>query len=213
MECRLWRLGALAVAVLLWCGESALGDEMREVTIGSTIKLQQDRLKIKLHSHEVAYGSGSGQQSVTGFSGGDDANDYWVVKCAKNVQCHQGMRITNGGTVRLQHMHTRKWLHSHLHSSPLSNNYEVSGFGGDEQTDTGDLWRIEIEGKTSSDAWLRDQKVRLQHVDTNSYLHSHDKKYNRPIAGQYEVCALSRKSPDNIWVATEGVYFPVQESK
>ena len=35
--------------------------------------------------------------------------------------------------------------------------------------------------------WLRDQKVRLKHVDTNGYLHSHDMKYPRPIAGQHEV--------------------------
>lgn len=42
------------------------------------IKLQHERYKLKLHSHEVTYGTGSGQQSVTGFIGDGDANDYWV---------------------------------------------------------------------------------------------------------------------------------------
>lgn len=49
-----------------------------QVTYGSVIKLQHDRTKYRLHSHEVPYGSGSGQQSVTGFPGVEDANSYWV---------------------------------------------------------------------------------------------------------------------------------------
>ena len=42
------------------------------------LKLQHERSKFRLHSHEVPYGSGSGQQSVTGFPGVEDANSYWV---------------------------------------------------------------------------------------------------------------------------------------
>lgn len=68
--------------------------------------------------------------------------------------------------------------------------------------------RLEIEGMGS--VWLRDQKVRLRHVDTNAYLHSHDKKYSRIVTGQQEVCGVTKKSADNIWSAAEGVYFPVK---
>jgi dolichyl-phosphate-mannose--protein O-mannosyl transferase len=39
-----------------------------------------ERTKYRLHSHDVPYGSGSGQQSVTGFPNVDDANSYWVCK-------------------------------------------------------------------------------------------------------------------------------------
>lgn len=42
---------------------------------------------------------------------------------------------------------------------------------------------IEGSGKT----WRQDQRVRLQHVDTGIYLHSHDKKYTRIAGGQQEV--------------------------
>ncbi len=38
-----------------------------QVTFGSLIKLVHEGSKAKLHSHEIAYGSGSGQQSVTGM--------------------------------------------------------------------------------------------------------------------------------------------------
>lgn len=42
-----------------------------------------------------------------------------------------------------------------------------------------------IEG--SEKTWRQDQRVRLQHVDTGIYLHSHDKKYTRIAGGQQEV--------------------------
>lgn len=42
---------------------------------------------------------------------------------------------------------------------------------------------IEGAGKT----WKQEQRIRLQHVDTSGYLHSHDKKYQRIAGGQQEV--------------------------
>lgn len=42
---------------------------------------------------------------------------------------------------------------------------------------------IEGSGKT----WKQEQRVRLQHIDTGGYLHSHDKKYSRIAGGQQEV--------------------------
>lgn len=47
------------------------------------------------------------------------------------------------------------------------------------------LFSLEIEG--SGKTWRKDQRVRLLHVDTGGYLHSHDKKYNRIAGGQQEV--------------------------
>lgn len=44
------------------------GQEM--VTCGSMIKLRHVPTGFRLHSHQVAYGSGSGQQSVTGVASG-----------------------------------------------------------------------------------------------------------------------------------------------
>uniref|UniRef100_A0A7C8YFK4 MIR domain-containing protein n=1 Tax=Opuntia streptacantha TaxID=393608 RepID=A0A7C8YFK4_OPUST len=182
-----------------------------EVTYGSVIKLMHERTKFRLHSHEVPYGSGSGQQSVTGFPTGDDSNSYWTVKPVPGSKAKQGDTIKSGTDIRLQHMKTHKWLHSHLHASPISGNLEVSCFGGDAQSDTGDHWKLEIEGKGTT--WRQDQKVRLQHVDTGGYLHSHDKKYQRIAGGQQEVCGVKEKGRDNIWLAAEGVYLPSSDGK
>nr|CAB3482662.1 unnamed protein product [Digitaria exilis] len=53
-------------------------DTVVEITYGSVIKLMHERTKFRLHSHDVPYGSGSGQQSVTSFPNVDDANSYWL---------------------------------------------------------------------------------------------------------------------------------------
>lgn len=112
-----------------------------------------ERTRFRLHSHEVPYGSGSGQQSVTAFPSVDDSNSYWVcwwlillfwifywkikgqrfkhgslqiVRPLLGSSSKQGDSISAGTIIRLQHMRTRKWLHSHLHASPISGNLEVS---------------------------------------------------------------------------------------
>ncbi|XP_019197342.1 PREDICTED: stromal cell-derived factor 2-like protein [Ipomoea nil] len=192
-------------------GSASAASEGVQITYGSTIKLMHEKTKVRLHSHDVPYGSGSGQQSVTGYPTVDDANSYWIVKPAPDSSAKQGDAIKTGSIIRLQHMKTRKWLHSHLHASPITGNLEVSCFGDDNESDTGDVWRLEIEGNGKT--WRQDQRVRLLHADTGGYLHSHNKKYTRIAGGQQEVCGIKEKRTDNIWLAVEGVYLTVSESK
>ncbi|KAL6646537.1 hypothetical protein ACP70R_018145 [Stipagrostis hirtigluma subsp. patula] len=211
---------SFALALLLYLGldlpeaapaasYAARPESVVEITYGSVIKLMHERTKFRLHSHDVPYGSGSGQQSVTSFPNVDDANSYWIVRPQPDSSAKQGDPIAHGTIVRLQHMRTRKWLHSHLHASPITGNLEVSCFGGDSESDTGDYWRLEIEG--SGKTWRQDQRIRLRHVDTGGYLHSHDRKYTRIAGGQQEVCGVGDKRPDNVWLAAEGVYLPVSQ--
>lgn len=177
------------------------------VTYGSVIKLQHERTKARLHSHDVPYGSGSGQQSVTAFPGVEDANSYWRVEIVDDDH-EQGDVIPNGAVIRLQHTGTRKWLHSgEPHRSPLSGNLEVSA-RDDEENESGDLWKLEIQG--AEPEWILDQKVRLRHVDTDSYLHSHKMMFNQ--LNQQEVCGVAKKKADNLWSAAEGIYFRPRDS-
>lgn len=88
------------------------------MTCGSTIKLTSKANGYKLHSHGVTYGivspkkkkkrkktprlhyacglfisklgSGSGQQSVTGFPNADDSNSFWIVEAASGKLCKRG---------------------------------------------------------------------------------------------------------------------------
>lgn len=54
-------------------------DEDYPVTCGTLLKLQNKNSEIRLHSHDIKYGSGSGQQSVTGMSETGDVNSHWQI--------------------------------------------------------------------------------------------------------------------------------------
>ncbi|KAF0687736.1 Aste57867_20541 [Aphanomyces stellatus] len=198
------------------------------VTCGSTIKLVHEESRFRLHSHEVSYGTGSGQQSVTATGSRDDFNSYWLVKEGDGAApCVLGAKITCGSIVRLEHINTRRNLHSHNFASPLSNGRfaEVSGFGVAGDGDGGDSWVVECDNAqqcqahdkdcqtTGVPSWGRDELVRLRHVATGKYLHTdHGARFDNsncprcPIIGQQEVNAVPTKDDKTLWFAGEGIY-------
>eukprot|EP01128_Nolandella_sp_AFSM9_P005354 TRINITY_DN2568_c0_g1_i1.p1 TRINITY_DN2568_c0_g1~~TRINITY_DN2568_c0_g1_i1.p1 ORF type:complete len:219 (+),score=42.95 TRINITY_DN2568_c0_g1_i1:155-811(+) len=188
-------------------------EEHQYVTCGSVIKLAHFRHNVRLHSHEVAYGSGSRQQSVTGQNNKDDDGSYWVVQGPLGQPpCKQGDAFTNKGAVRLLHVNTQKYLHSHGHQSPLSQQQEVSAFGNG-RGDMGDNWVLHLmQGEKE---WKRNAKVRLQHQSSHRYLEATDFTYRQPIHGQREIVCLlnppSQSSTQAIWTASEGVFFAKNE--
>lgn len=176
----------------------------QHVTCGSSFKLQNVQHKVRLHSHEVKYGSGSGQQSVTGVDNKEDVNSHWTLKGPTDKKyCKRGESIECGDNVRFQHLTTGRNLHSHHFSSPLSNAQEVSAFGDDSgKGDTGDVWTIICEG----DFWNRDSPVQIKHVDTGVFLASSGHTFGRPIAGQMEIVGVTMPDSNTKWKAAEGVY-------
>ncbi|KAI8466834.1 MAG: MIR motif-containing protein [Monoraphidium minutum] len=208
------QLLAGTAVLVLWSllAAQATASDLAWVTCGSTIKLAHDSSKFRLHSHQVSYSRGSQQQSVTAFPESDDANSYWVVLGSPAEPCLPGSPLKKKQKMRLQHSATRKWLHSHLFQSPLSGNQEVSAFGSDTQSDGGDVWTIDWDGKAKY--WKQDTKVTLQHVDTGGFLHSlRQATFGHPIAGQHEVCAVKARNRDSEWYAAEGVYLPRADKK
>lgn len=66
--------------------------------------------------------------------------------------------------MRLEHVATKKNLHSHLVSSPLTGKQEVSAYGDHKgEGDTGDNWVLICQ----NDFWERDDTIMLKHVDTD----------------------------------------------
>jgi len=169
------------------------------VTCGSVLKLYNAVHDIRLHSHEVAYGTGSGQQSVTGVTFADDANSYWQVKGSTKEICTRGVPIKCGQEVRLMHLSTKKNLHTHQFQSPLTNQQEVSAFGDAGEGDHLDNWIIQCTGES----WSRNGYVNLYHKETNKYLAPSGREFNRPIAGQMEIVGSKTVSK---WKAMEGVF-------
>jgi dolichyl-phosphate-mannose--protein O-mannosyl transferase len=200
----------------LFCTCIALAEdsEYAFVTIGSALKLSPvSSSQFRLHSHDLNWGSGSGQQSVTAFPGDGDTNSLWSIHAPFGNTISSGSVIQCGDIIRLKHVRTRNYLHSHLHQSPLSNQQEVSCYPGGN-SDSGDNWRIVCQGKW----WSRSRAVAIQHVDTGMYLSTDTAaKFNQhncrncPIQGQLEVRASQQKNRLAMWKTAEGFFVPVSE--
>ena len=179
------------------------------VTCGSALKLKHAATSFALNSQPIAYASGSGQQSVTAIANdGGETDTYWIVHGAHGETCERGTGFAHGAKIRLQHANTRAWLHSHPHRSPLSGNQEVSAYGNDDVSNSGDEWVVELTSGAGAN-WVRGKKVRFRHVETGAYLVTHGMKFGRPIAGHQEVVGVPTPGGSNsIWMSVEGVYFP-----
>lgn len=194
---------------MLFClfGPSA-ASELSFVTCGSVIKLLNIQHNVRLHSHDVRYGSGSGQQSVTGVTAVEDSNSYWSVRGSSDALCHRGTPVLCGQPIRLTHVNTGRNLHSHYFASPLSSNQEVSAFGDEGEGDHLDEWTVLCSGS----AWRRQEAVRFRHRATEALLSVTGEQYGRPIHGQMEVHAMSGPSQHSLWKTMEGVFMKPSES-
>ncbi|XP_064209346.1 stromal cell-derived factor 2-like protein 1 [Anguilla rostrata] len=190
---------------LLFC--VLLQGESREaesgfVTCGSLVKLINTRHNVRLHSHDVKYGSGSGQQSVTGVEAADDANSYWRIRGKPSSVCQRGVPIRCGQAIRITHMTTGRNLHSHHFTSPLSNNQEVSAFGENGEGDDLDVWTVQCSGTF----WEREEAVRFKHKGTEVFLSVTGEQFGHPIRGQREVHGMAIPNHHNYWRTMEGVF-------
>lgn len=114
---------------------------------------------------------------------------YWFY-FSESVPC--------GSAIRLKHINTQGYLHSHLHQSPLSKQQEVSCYDG---KDTGDNWKVECLN-SGDKVWMRENPVQLYHEDTRSYLSSSTShQFGHPIPGQLEVAATKYASKNTQWMA------------
>lgn len=112
-----WRalpLALWAALALAMVARARAEGESEPVTCGSHVKLQSTSTDFRLHSHEISWGGGSGQQSVTAIRSGDDNNSVWVVREELGARrCRTGAPVGCGSVVRLVHLKTGKLLHSH----------------------------------------------------------------------------------------------------
>ncbi|WP_426593312.1 hypothetical protein ACPPVS_16485 [Cellulomonas sp. McL0617] len=168
-------------------------DPHAAVSAGDTLTLSHVWTGLTLHSHDLPYthpGSDRLQQ-VTGFGGSDDNNRWLLAGTAA------GSALAHGSVVRLRHVRTGRWLHSQTGvPSPISRQQEVSAIDDDSR----DTWRVELE---QPGPWLAGSRVRLVHVPSGTFLHSH--KGSDPVltAGQQEVTTIPGRDPDGWWTVLE----------
>lgn len=179
------------------------------VTCGSVVKLLNTDYNVRLHSHDIKYASGSGQQSVTGIEAKDDVNSHWFLKAETGKQCVRGQPFKCNDIIRIEHLMTKRNLHSHLVSSLLSGKQEVSAYGDSEgEGDTGDHWSIVC----NTEYWERNSPVMLKHVDTNAFLAVSDRTYNTPVNGQNEIVCEYSPGASN-WRTMEGLFINPNDFK
>lgn len=202
------------------------------VTCGSAVKLTHVESSaaakgqaVYLSSEQKNLGSGSGQQIVTAV--GDNPatpNTLWLLRGpndpgtrgADEASCTAGAAqpIRCNQIIRLTHLETMRNLHSHNVKSPLSRQQEVSGYGeGDGIGDNGDDWRV-VCVSGSNTYWRREQRVLLQHVDSEMYLGaSSTVKFTHqncghscPILNHLEAFARSSQDQYGQWFVEAGVH-------
>ncbi|XP_049887155.1 stromal cell-derived factor 2 [Pectinophora gossypiella] len=204
LYCSCSRNLTVVVFLTLWLSQGTEGSKAEYVTCGTILKLFNTDLRLRLHSHDVKYGSGSGQQSVTAVDVADDHNSHWLVRAAAGEPCKRGVPIKCNTNIRLQHVGTKKNLHSHYFSSPLSGHQEVSCYGDDDgEGDSGDYWTVVC----NNDFWRRDSPVKFKHVDTGAFLAGSGRTFGRPINGQGEIVGItSQYGAYTDWQAKEGLF-------
>lgn len=176
----------------------------RPVRYGDTIKVGHVWTGRSLHSHDLVYGhpEGSGQQQVTAFEGADD-NDLWRVKGPDGTPDDHRLAepVASGDVIRLEHVATRRNLHSHGGiPSPVTSQQEVSCFGDNGAGDANDNWRVEMAGHD----WRAGGRLRLIHEATNRTLHSHSgHAHSAWTAGQQEVTCFDGRDDNDWWSLLE----------
>lgn len=185
------------VFLLLSCGFL-----LKAQIYGDVVKIKHVLTNTHLHSHAISYShpQSSGQQQVTAFGGADDG-DFWIIKPEHGNSSRSG-NIQNGAVIRLEHYLTHRNLHSHPGiPSPVSGQQEATCFGENGTGDTGDNWRIEIEG---GGIWSSSKRIKLIHVNTNYSLHSHA-GFSHPnwTANQQEVTCYGGRDDNDWWKLTE----------
>eukprot|EP01106_Pelomyxa_sp_JSP_P002898 TRINITY_DN1436_c0_g1_i3.p1 TRINITY_DN1436_c0_g1~~TRINITY_DN1436_c0_g1_i3.p1 ORF type:complete len:365 (-),score=109.47 TRINITY_DN1436_c0_g1_i3:109-1203(-) len=171
------------------------------VHYGDVVRIQHKLTGAHLHSHAINYNHArtSGQQQVTGFASKDD-NDWWIVKGPhEGPPVPLGAPVAAGAVIRLEHVATKRNLHSHgSHPSPVTHQQEVTCYGNNGQGDANDNWKLECTG-----VWNLGEPVRLVHVLTNHTLHSHNVTGRVPISNQQEVTAFDKRDDNDLWCVVE----------
>lgn len=105
----------------------------RSVAYGAVVTLKNQRTGGGyLHSHFHLYpeGVGAKQQQVTTYTHKDDNNKWLLKRYDAEEEPLVVTLVRNGDLVRLEHVATRRNLHSHKEPAPMTKkHFQVTGYG------------------------------------------------------------------------------------
>jgi dolichyl-phosphate-mannose--protein O-mannosyl transferase len=164
----------------------------------------------------------------------EDPNSLWTLRRAYRASAESptstyplsaGTPIQCGSIIRLQHVLTKRYLHSHQHHSPLTQRQEISGYGDANASDSGDDWKVECVGAKTGDFWKKENGfyISLVHVDTNRRLFTRRADMftqnncpNCPIVNQLEISGHTASIGDentHFSIGNIGGFIPSRETK
>ena len=190
-------------------------------TYGSTIVLGHWLTGAGLYSDTRTYRhtGTSGQQRILALDE-SDGNDYWHIKGPHSQPpgYRWGEPVRDGDVIRLEHVGSRRNLHSHAGiPSPATGQQEVTCFGEQGSGDANDDWRVQIEG---GGTWVAGKRIRLIHVPTNHALHSHLHFYIHEdvyeeagaLTSLQEVTAFSSRDDNDRWFMIQATPRPIRSA-
>jgi dolichyl-phosphate-mannose-protein mannosyltransferase len=117
---------------------------------GSVISVKSHRVSGGLlHSHPDTYPKevGPPQQQVTTYAHKDSNNEWRIKKDVGEPNADEDPveYVKNGDYVRLEHIATKRNMHSHNNKAPITTeHYQVTCYGNNGVGDDNDVWQIQV---------------------------------------------------------------------
>lgn len=185
----------------------------REVAYGAVITLKNHRTGGGyLHSHWHLYpeGTGARQQQVTTYTHKDDNNLFLVKKYDSELDNDEDVELVrNGNLIRLEHITTRRNIHSHKEMAPISKkHYQVTGYGENGTGDANDVWKVVIVGGKEDDPVTTvSSKLKFIHYLQHCVLTSSGKQLPKWAYEQQEVsCNPNMRDKNALWNVEDNIF-------
>ncbi|PNF38553.1 Protein O-mannosyl-transferase 2 [Cryptotermes secundus] len=187
----------------------------REVAYGAVITLKNHRTGGGyLHSHWHLYpeGVGARQQQVTTYTHKDDNNLFIVKKYNSELMDDDDDAVEivkNGDLIRLEHVTTRRNIHSHKEMAPISKkHYQVTGYGENGTGDANDVWKVLIvDGKEDESVTTVSSKLKFIHYLQHCVLTSSGKQLPKWAYEQQEVsCNSNMRDKNALWNVEDNIF-------
>lgn len=184
----------------------------RQLAYGAAITLKNHRTGGGyLHSHWHIYpeGIGARQQQITTYSHKDD-NNLWLVKKFDTEDIpKEPVLVKHGDLIRLEHVVTRRNLHSHKEIAPVSKkHYQVTGYGENGTGDANDVWKVLIHhGKEGDVVETVTSKLKFVHYLHHCVLTCSGKTLPKWAFSQQEVsCNPNMRDKNALWNIEDNNY-------
>ncbi|KAH8281231.1 hypothetical protein KR018_000149 [Drosophila ironensis] len=165
----------------------------RDVAFGSVVTIKNHKTGGGyLHSHAHLYpkGMGARQQQITTYTHKDENNKFVLKPHNKQrVPKDKIQLLRHGDLVRLEHLMTKRNLHSHTEQAPMTKKHlQVTGYGENGIGDANDVWRVMIVGgKINQTVHTVTSRLKFIHMLQNCALTSSGKQLPKWGFEQQEV--------------------------